>query len=174
MTAKQLMFVKEYLVDLNATQAAIRAGYSEKTAGAVGAENLTKPEIAVAVQEAMGKRAERVEVDSDYVLKTIIDTVERCKQSRPVLDRKGEPIFVETEDGALAPAYTFDSSAVLKGCELLGKHLKLFTDKSEITGKDGGPVESVVEIVNRPQISREEWLAIHGLDTTSRPPTSGN
>lgn len=52
LTAKQQRFVEEYLVDLNATQAAVRAGYSKKTAGAIGGENLEKPEIQEAIQKA--------------------------------------------------------------------------------------------------------------------------
>ena len=131
MTPRQQQFVKEYLIDLNATQAAIRAGYSEKTAAEIGAENLRKPQIAAAVQKAMDARSERTEVTADYVLTTITDTIERCKQARPVLDRKGDPVMVEAPDGNLARAYVFDAGAVLKGAELLGKHLKLFTDKIE-------------------------------------------
>lgn len=72
----------------------------------------------------MNKRAERVEVTQDYVLRTIVDTIERCKQAEPVRGKDGE----ETGE------YKFDSSAVLKGAELLGKHLKLFTDKTELSG----------------------------------------
>ena len=68
LTPKQAAFVAEYLVDLNATQAAIRAGYSAKTAGSVGAENLSKPEIAAAIAEAQQKRAERTEITQDKVL----------------------------------------------------------------------------------------------------------
>jgi phage terminase small subunit len=131
MTPKQQRFVDEYLVDLNATQAAIRAGYSERTAYSIGEENLRKPEIKAAIQKAMDARSERTAVNADYVLTTITDTIERCKQARPVLDRKGEPVMVETPDGSLARAYVFDSGAVLKGAELLGRHLKLFTDKVE-------------------------------------------
>lgn len=141
LTAKQQAFVDEYLIDLNATQAAIRAGYSEKTAGQIGDENLKKPEIAAAVQKAMDERSKKVGVNAEYVLNTIIDTIERCKQAVPVLDRKGDPVLVQTPLGDIAPAYTFEANAVLKGAELLGKHLKLFTDKTEVTGKDGGPVE---------------------------------
>jgi len=55
LTPKQQRFVEEYLIDLNATQAAIRAGYSEKTAYSVGHENLKKPEIQKAIEEAQGK-----------------------------------------------------------------------------------------------------------------------
>ena len=59
LTPKQQLFVAEYLVDLNATQAAVRAGYSEKTAYSVGHENLKKPEVAAAIQEAMDRFVEQ-------------------------------------------------------------------------------------------------------------------
>ena len=146
LTERQKCFVDEYLVDLNATQAAIRAGYSKKTAGSIGEENLKKPEIAAAVQKAMDERARKVGVNAEYVLNTIIDTIERCKQAVPVLDRKGDPVLVQTPLGDIAPAYTFEANAVLKGAELLGKHLKMFTDKVEQSGPDGGPIQSKVVI----------------------------
>ena len=99
LTAKQQMFVKEYLVDLNATQAAIRAGYSVKTAGQIGDEILKKPEIAAAVQAGMDARSQRTEITADYVLDTIRKTIERCQS-----------------------AEEYQPAAVLKGAELLGKH----------------------------------------------------
>lgn len=132
LTDKQQTFVQEYLIDLNATQAAIRAGYSEDSAKAIGYENLTKPYVLEAVQEAMAERAQRTEITQDYVLDTIVDTVERCRQARPVLDKKGDPVFVENEKGEIVPAFVFDAGNALRGSELLGKHLKLFTDKSEV------------------------------------------
>ena len=69
LTPKQDRFVLEYLIDLNATQAAIRAGYSEETAGSIGHENLTKPEIVAAIAAAQAARAERTEITADKVLK---------------------------------------------------------------------------------------------------------
>ena len=68
LTAKQALFVQEYLVDLNATQAAIRAGYSEKTAPVIGCQNLTKLNIAEAVALAFAERSERTEITQDKVL----------------------------------------------------------------------------------------------------------
>lgn len=70
--AKQARFVEEYLIDLNATQAAIRAGYSQKTAKETGYENLTKPHIAKAIQEAKDTRTERTQIDADYVLNRLV------------------------------------------------------------------------------------------------------
>jgi phage terminase small subunit len=145
LTPKQAAFVQEYLVDLNATQAAIRAGYSEDTAHSIGHENLSKPEVAEAIQDAMDHRATRVGISADFVLSTVVDTIRRCGQATPVLDKRGEPVMTETPTGVLAPAYAFDAKSVLKGCELLGKHLKLFADRVEHTGKDGAPIETKID-----------------------------
>ena len=71
LSAKQELFVSWFAVDGNATQAAIRAGYSEKTAKAIGAENLAKPAIAAAIAEARAKRLERNEVTADRVLQEL-------------------------------------------------------------------------------------------------------
>ena len=68
LTAKQQFFVDEYLIDLNATQAAIRAGYSKKTARFIGCENLTKPNIAAAIAKKKAERSARVELEADRVL----------------------------------------------------------------------------------------------------------
>lgn len=140
-TEKKGRFVEEYPIDLNATQAAIRAGYSEKTAYSQGQRLLKDVEVSAAIQNALSERSERTQIDADYVLNTIKDTIERCRQAEVVVDRSGENVMVETPTGELAPAYKFDSSGVLKGCELLGKHLKLFTEKIEHTGKDGEAIK---------------------------------
>ena len=124
---KQERFVAEYLIDLNASKAAIRAGYSEKTAGSQAFDLLKKPEIQTLIAESMKAREERTEITQDYVLNTIRNTVERCSQEQPVLDFEGNP----------TGEYRFDASNVLKGCELLGKHLAMWTDKQQHSGEVG-------------------------------------
>ena len=108
LTPKQECFVAEYLVDLNATQAAIRSGYSEKTAHAIGQENLRKPIIAAEVARAQAERSARTNVTQDYVLESIVSAMERCKQDD-----------------------TFNAAGVFKGAELLGKHLGLFQGETK-------------------------------------------
>lgn len=71
LTDKQEFFCREYLVDLNATQAAIRAGYSEKTAQAISTENLSKPLIQQRIQALKNERSESIKTDSEYVLRRL-------------------------------------------------------------------------------------------------------
>lgn len=71
LTAKQQRFIEEYLVDLNATKAAERAGYSKKTARAIGAENLTKPDIAAAIEKAKRERAQTTGITAARVLEEL-------------------------------------------------------------------------------------------------------
>lgn len=143
LTAKQQRFAEEYLVDLNGTQAAIRAGYSSKTANEQAARLLAKDSVQAYVTELRQAQSKRTQIDADYVLGTIHETVERCRQTvRPKFDRRGDPVMAEQSDGSLAQAYEFDSKAVLKGCELLGRNLALWKDRVEHTGKDGGPIQT--------------------------------
>jgi phage terminase small subunit len=137
LTAKQERFVEEYLIDLNATQAAIRAGYSERTAKSQGQRLLTNVDIAAAIAATKKNRSQRTEITQDYVLTNIVEILERCRQVRPVVRADGSPAMVETEDGELAPAFKFDAANALKAAELLGKHLSMFTDKVDHTSSDG-------------------------------------
>ena len=144
LTPKQEAFVREYLVDLNATQAAIRAGYSAKTAYSIGDENLKKPEIANAIKEAMDARAARTELTADYVLNGIRALVERCIQAEPVRDAEGSP----------TGEYKFEPAPALRGYELLGKHLGLFPNKVDVTVKD--EVSAILESARRRAAQAQE------------------
>lgn len=144
LTDKQTAFVREYLVDLNATQAAIRAGYSERTASRIGPQLLGKTWVREAIEKAQAKRARRVEVTQDYVLSNLVEVVERTMQRAPVTDRKGGQ--VTDEEGRAV--WTFDAKGASKALELLGKHLGIFTDKvkAEVSGPGGGPVASEIVV----------------------------
>ncbi len=162
LTPKQQRFVDEYLVDLNATQAAIRTGYSAKTAKVQGSRLLTNAAICAAVAEARTKQSERTGITAEYVLDTIRETVERCRQAEPVRDRKGEHVLIETPAGEVAKAYVFDSKGVLKGCELLGRNLSLWKDRVEHTGKDGGPV-AIADVTESEIARRMAFTLAKGL-----------
>ena len=132
LTARQQRFVNEYLIDLNATQAAIRAGYSKKTASSLGISNLGKASIQEAIQRSQQARAERTEITADEVVSIIHETIDRCRQVKPVRDSKGEQVYVTTPNGDRVPAFTFNAPGVLKGCELLGRHLGMFDDRLKL------------------------------------------
>ena len=133
LTAKQEAFCEEYIVDLNATQAAIRAGYSENAASEIGYENLSKPQLAERIAELKAERSARTEITADYVLSNLKSVAERCMQAEPVTVRiDGE----EQETGE----YKFEHSGANKSLELLGKHLGLFVDKKEVSGPNGKPI----------------------------------
>ena len=142
LTAKQEAFCEEYLIDLNATQAAIRAGYSAGTANVIGCENLTKPYIADKIAELKAERTARVLVDADYVINGLLDVHKRCMQKEPVMERVDGQ---QQESGE----FKFEHSGANKSLELLGKHLGMFVDKKEISGPDGKPVQidSIFEFI---------------------------
>lgn len=121
LTPKQAAFVSEYLVDLNATQAAERAGYSKKTAKSQGQRLLTKVDIAKSISAAQAERQERTEINQDYVLHSLKTVVERCMEAVPVLD----------SDGQATGFWRFNAPGANKALELLGKHLGMFKDKLE-------------------------------------------
>jgi phage terminase small subunit len=109
LTPRQKAFVKEYLKDLNGAQAAIRSGYSPKTARHQAQRLLTKAHVARAVQDGMTRRAKKVDLTAENILESIMDIRQMAVDQNKLPD-------------------------ALKANELLGKHLKLFTDRLEHTG----------------------------------------
>jgi len=132
LTAKQQRFVDEYLIDLNATQAAIRAGYSEATAGQGGDQLLKNINVREALDIALAKRSERTQIDADYVLAQAVKLHERCMQEiSPFTDKKGNHLV--DEQGR--PIYVFNAAGAAKALELVGKHVKVQAFQENINHK---------------------------------------
>ena len=153
LTEKQARFVAEYLVDLNASAAARRAGYSAKNSDNIASELLGKTQVREAIAAAMDERSKRVEIDADYVLKNLVEVVERCMQRAPVM-HKGEQV-VDDEGNSL---WLFDGKVAVRALELLGKHKGMFTDKiqQEVSGPNGGPIDNqlTIKLVRSPNAGR--------------------
>lgn len=118
MTPKQARFVDEYLIDLNATQASIRAGYSRKTADRIGPELLGKPCVSRAIAERRAELSERAQRTVDAVMADLARVRESAMQE------------VEDQDTGVMVMVSYKDA--LRALELEGKHLGMFTDKVEI------------------------------------------
>jgi phage terminase small subunit len=130
MTPKQKRFCDEYLIDLNATQAAIRAGYSQKTANRIATENLSEPVIKNYIAERMAEKESELIADQDEVLK-YLTSVMRGKTTAEVVVVEG------TGDGcseARAMQKAPDEKERLRAAELLGKRYGLFKENMTVKG----------------------------------------
>lgn len=154
LTAKQRRFCDEYLIDLNATQAAIRAGYSPKTARFIANENLTKPNIQCRIQRLMKDRAERTGITQDKVIQELAKIgfadIKDFLSYRTALNvigtRRGIPVvdaqqIIELKDSSEVDGrciqevslsqkgvLTFKLHDKMKALELIGRHLGMFKD----------------------------------------------
>lgn len=148
LTPKQVLFCKEYLVDKNATQAALRAGYSPRTAEAIGRENIHKPTIANRIQKELDRQAVRIECSADKVIQEI------CKlafvNAEELLDEYGKPKNIEqmpknltacissldfdAMTGKVTKIRLWDKKGAL---EMLARHFELLGDEKNKEKKDG-------------------------------------
>ena len=164
LTAKQIRFVDEYMVDFNATQAAIRAGYSEKTANTIGAQNLAKLSIQAEISRRQKDLQRSTEVTQERVVKELariafanmadylhVETQTRTKDDGTETTYQ-IVVLSETEDlstdqrAALANVKQSVNGVEIKlhdkikALELLGRHIGMFNDKLSLSGTDGGPL----------------------------------
>ena len=184
MTPKQRKFIDEYLIDTNATQAAIRAGYSPKTARLIAAENLSKPYIKREIEQAMAERSERTKVRADRVL--------RETAAVAFLD----PALLFAPDGSLLPIHEMPPAAraaiaelevseildedghmvgrlkkvkladKLGALTLLARHLGMLNDKIKLQGDAENPLTLLVKAI--------QGTTIRPVPTTALPKPGGD
>jgi phage terminase small subunit len=177
-TPKQARFVEEYLIDLNATQAAIRAGYSAKNADKIGPELLGKTRVAEAIEKAIAERSQRTEITQDQVLKelaligfanagnyfdwgpdgvSLLDKGDLTEAQRSVV---AEVSQTKTEHGGTIRLKLHDKQAALVN---LGRHLGLFTDHLKVNG-----LESLKHLSNEQLIERIRSVATGIIERAGR------
>lgn len=122
LTDKQAKFVDEYLIDLNATQAAIRAGYSANRASEIGYQQLQKTTVQEAIAEAMENRSKRVQRTADDVMRDLAAI--RADAMQIVHDKDGNAVML-------------DKPSAIKTLELEGKHLAMWIEKQQLSGDVG-------------------------------------
>jgi len=149
LTPKQKAFCEEYIIDFNGTQSAIRAGYSKKTANEIASQNLTKLNIQEYTQELIAKRSERTEITADRVLAEIAklaffnmaDVINADGNTKPLQDWSRDELAalqeiteskIESKEDAVITTLKTKISDKKASLELLGRHLKLFTDKVDL------------------------------------------
>lgn len=112
---KMQMFVDEYIVDLNASKACVRAGYATNNPNRLGTDLLRHPLVIKAIDEKLAKRRERMEIKADYLINKLINIIEATEEDNP--------------------------QAALRAIELAGKSIALWKERQEISGPDGGAIE---------------------------------
>lgn len=158
LTAKQERFIEEYQVDLNATQAAIRAGYSTASAGTVAGENMRKPQIRARIDTAMAELSKRTGVNQERVIRELARVA--FVNAKDVVSMQDATILEDASQDDTATIASVKIKVVqgdfesverevkfadkLKALELLGKHFGMFTDKVSLVG--GLPVQIVDDL----------------------------
>lgn len=155
LTPKQERFCEEYLIDLNATQAAIRAGYSVNTAREQGAQNLSKLNIQEKIAELKAERSKRTEITQDRVVKELAamafakatdyasvanNTVFIKSTAELTLEQQAAIVGIKQTQAGIE--IKLDKS---KALEMLGRHLGMFNDKMELSGAVSNPYANLTE-----------------------------
>lgn len=189
---KQKRFVDEYLIDLNATQAAIRAGYSAKTAEQIGHQLLKKTSVREHLSTRQNEIAESTEITPEMVVKELAKigfaNIRKAVKWSPVLgmvEHDGNVILTngvqlvdsdELDDDTAAAVAEVSQTA--QGIKIkfhdkraalvdIGRHLGMFTDKVNLGGQEDNPLN--VNVNAAPKLTKEEWLKAHGLGTATGP-----
>lgn len=146
LTPLRIAFCEQYVIDRNATQAALRAGYKESNAYASGNYLLNQPEVKQYIAELDAQIRERNQITKDDIIKDICEIRDRCMQRVPVMYfDKEEKEYLQKCDELGNGVWTFDAQNALKACDMLAKHIGFYE-------ADKAPVANV-NILNAPNMS---------------------
>lgn len=155
LTTKQQRFVEEYMIDACATRAAVRAGYSKKTARVIGAENLQKPAIAAAISEAQSLLSERCNITAEHIIgelaniafSNVLDYISIDDEGLPHVNLSGltreqaaaiRNVTTEIHAGGQSKRVKINLHNKISALIALGRHLGMFSKKREIVGPNSG------------------------------------
>jgi phage terminase small subunit len=184
LTERQRAFCEEYLIDLNGNAAAVRAGYSPRTARQAAAQNMTRPEVTAYLQQLLDERSKRTQITADRVITEVArlgfsDLRKLFKEDGAMLpvnewpdDMAAAVASVEVEElfeggGEDRRQIGFTRKLKLwdkgKALEMLGRHLKLFVDRLEHTGPNGGPIQTREDGMDLSTLTDEELEQLERL-----------
>ncbi len=130
MTSQKMQFCDEYLKHLNATKAALTAGYSQKTAGQIGHNLLQEAEVQAYISERQERVMRKLDWSFEKLLMKFGEVADKCMQAEPVRDSQGTP----------TGEFKFDASNVNRAYENIGKHLGFFEADNKQRGADAGEI----------------------------------
>lgn len=164
---KRELFCREYLIDLNATKAAIRAGYSLRSATMQGSRLLTKDDIKQRIAELNEARLKSLKIDASYVLRQAVKLHERCMQEvSPITDRSGE----EIQDAEGKTIYTFNARDAVSSLKLIGEHIDVQAFKKQVVTEnihDIAPLKSLSELFTDRAKDGEKTISAETQTTNS-------
>jgi phage terminase small subunit len=161
------VFVDEYVLTKNATQAYLKAfKCSYNTAKTEGCKLLAKPCISHIIECKIAERAANAHVDAEYVLINLKSVVDRCMQTEPVMTfDKAEKAYVQARDDEGNPMYQFDSKGANQALELIGKHIGMFIDRKEININNSFDVTKLSTEEIRIELEKQQKIAELALNT---------
>lgn len=163
LSPKEKRFIAEYLHDQNGTQAAIRSGYSKRSASQIAARLLAKDKIRDSIDTQLKKIEDKGIVTKEYILQGLKEVADRCMQRVPVMVRDpqdGRRMIQKTDIETGEGVWEFDSMGANKALELLGKHIRFFpAERRELSGRDGEPLIPPAKAPDLSQIKTADLIA---------------
>lgn len=148
MTGKMERFCQEYVIDYNGTEAAVRAGYSDRRAAAQASTLLKRGDIMERIAELQKEQAQRLGLSADRVVMELWEIYSRCMQAAPVMEWNAATHSYEPSDAE----YTFDANGAVKALKLIGEHIGMWNRK-ELKLTDETAQSKLTQLIERLELT---------------------